>query len=250
MYEYILCENYGKETSNRSSFIIFVIQSYYHFMDNSTWSDKLRKLRTIIRKDDYLEEAKDSIIELHAMVYSAEMSGTAGITFEDPLWEMTEQVLRTAVNKKGRTILYGMWHSSRIEDITMNLLVAGTDQIFGKDNWQLKINSPIQHTGNSLSKEEILEMSSILNIEELKRYRIAVGRNSENIIRRLKSGEMRRKVYKENLRRIFDEAAVDRADSAEWLVDFWSKKDVAGIILMPCLRHQLTHIHESMAVKI
>lgn len=33
-------------------------------------------------------------------------------------------------DKKGRTIAYGLWHLARIEDITMNILVA--DEIIKK----------------------------------------------------------------------------------------------------------------------
>ncbi len=216
-------------------------------MDKREWSVKLQQLRSIIKKDKCLEEAKSLILELHHMVYVSEMSGINQITFEDQLWNRTdEETIRKSVNKKGRTTLYGIWHSTRIEDITMNLLVDGSDQLFEKDNWFSKINSPIRHTGNSLDTDEIRQMSSHIRIDELKAYRLAVGRNTEDIIRRLKNGDMKRKVYKENLHRILDEKAVDDVDSANWLIDFWGKKDVAGIILMPCLRHQLVHLNESM----
>ncbi|HCC51010.1 MAG TPA: hypothetical protein DEQ30_02305, partial [Porphyromonadaceae bacterium] len=214
------------------------------------WSDKLKQLHSIIKKNEYREEAKKLIFELHQMVYVSEMSGIDSTTFEDKLWnDMDEETARKAVNKKGRTVLYGIWHSTRIEDITMNLLVAGTDQIVEKNNWLSKINSPIRHTGNSLNTNEILHLSSLIHIEELKAYRIAVGRNTEHIIRKLSNGEMKRKVCKENLQRILDEKAVENVDSANWLIDFWGRKDVAGIILMPCLRHQLVHLNESMEVK-
>ena len=219
-------------------------------MDKSTWGVNLQNLRSIIKKDNHLDESKNLILDLHAMVYFSEMSEIKQTTFEDKLWKnLEETTARTTVNKKGRTILYGLWHSTRIEDITMNLLVMGKEQLFEKDNWFDRINSPIRHTGNSLDNNQILELSSLINIEELKAYRIAVGRNSQNIIRGLSLGDLKRKVYKENLQRILDEKAVDNTETANWLIDFWSKKDVAGIILMPCLRHQLVHINEGMDAK-
>lgn len=219
-------------------------------MDKSTWGTHLQNLRSIIKKGDHLQEAKDLITHLHSMVYSSEMSGIKQITFEDELWiNLNHETARKAENKKGRTILYGLWHSTRIEDITMNLLVAGKDQLFEKDQWFPRINSSIRHTGNSLNHNQILEMSSFINIEELKAYRIDVGRNSQDIIQNLTANDLRRKVYKENLQRILDEKAVDNVETSNWLIDFWSRKDVAGIILMPCLRHQLVHINESLDAK-
>lgn len=222
----------------------------YIEMDKLTWNSNLQRLRSIITDDTRLDEAKNLILRLHTMVYPSEMSGVIQSTFEDELWEnLNEDTARKAINKKGRTVLYGLWHSTRIEDITMNLLVAGKDQLFEKDNWFSRINSPIRHTGNSLTSDEILKMSPAINIDELKAYRIAVGLNSEEIIRNLKSGRLKQKVYRENLQRILDEGAVDDVESANWLIDFWGKKNVAGIILMPCLRHQLVHINESLEAK-
>ncbi len=219
-------------------------------MDKRTWGNNLKELRSIIGKEHFIDEAKTLALDLHAMVYTSDMSGTNQRTFEDELWDnLDEDAARKGVNVKGRTVLYGIWHATRIEDITMNLLVSGTDQIFEKGDWAEKINAPIRHTGNSLDKEEIARFSALVDIKELQAYRMAVGRNTESLIHDLKPGEMKRAIYKANLQRILDEDAVDDVPSANWLIDFWSRKDVAGIILMPCLRHQLVHLNESMEAK-
>lgn len=219
-------------------------------MDKQTWGSKLKELRSIIRKELFIDEAKTLALQLHEMVYTSEMSGTNQRTFEDELWEdLSEETARKAVNTKGRTVVYGIWHATRIEDITMNLLVAADDQIFEKENWAARINASVKHTGNSLDKKEILRFSERIDINELRVYRMAVARQSENIIRRLKPEDMKRDVHQANLQRILNEQAVDDVPSANWLIDFWDKKDVAGIILMPCLRHRLVHLNESMEAK-
>ena len=93
-------------------------------------------MRSIIRKELFIDEAKTLALQLHEMVYTSETSGTNQRTFEDELWEdLSEETARKAVNTKGRTVVYGIWHATRIEDITMNLLVAADDQIFEKENW-------------------------------------------------------------------------------------------------------------------
>lgn len=102
-------------------------------MDKQTWGSKLKELRSIIRKELFIDEAKTLALQLHEIVYTSEMSGTNQRTFEDELWEdLSEETARKAVNAKGRTVVYGIWHATRIEDITMNLLVAADDQIFEK----------------------------------------------------------------------------------------------------------------------
>lgn len=216
-------------------------------MNTQTWSTKLQHLRNIIQLPEHMEESKQLILELHSEVHVSDVSGTAHETMEDLIWqEFNEQLFRTATDTKGRTVLYGIWHSARIEDITLNMLVAGKVQLFETGNWLSKINSPIKHTGNSLNKDEISAFSQTINIEALKAYKIAVGKNTRQIINQLKPGELNEKVMRQNLPLIIEQQAVDNVDSANWLIEFWGRKSKAGIILMPALRHNLTHINESL----
>jgi len=32
-------------------------------------------------------------------------------------------------------------------------------------------------------------------------------------------------------------------------VDYWSKRDVSGLLLMPATRHQLTHLNEALGIR-
>ncbi|MDT8716808.1 DinB family protein [Clostridium sp. 19966] len=219
-------------------------------MDLKEWNDKLKYLKTIVKTTEEFDNAINLFLELHSMVFPGEMSDTKEHTFEDELWQgLEEDRVRRAVNEKGRTIAYGIWHSSRIEDITMNILVADGVQVINKDNWLERINASICDTGNELSSEEILEFSKNININELKNYRIAVGKRSEEIIRGLRFGDFERKIPKERLERVMDEKAVANLPSANWLIDFWGKKDVAGILFMPVTRHHVVHLNENMRAK-
>ena len=88
---------------------------------------------------------------------------------------------------KDETIAWVLWHISRIEDLTMNILVNGEKQIFNED-WQTRMNSPIRDTGNALSDNQIIQLSKSLRIQELLEYRNEVGRkkqrNHPNLISR------------------------------------------------------------------
>ena len=216
-------------------------------MDTKAWNNRLQELRDIIETPENTEKSKQLIIELHKQVHVSEVYQNTNQSFEDLVWnDFNENLYRTATNEKGRTVLYGIWHSARIEDITMNLLVANKPQVFEKGNWLPKINSTIKHTGNSLNEKGILEFSSLINIQALKNYRIEVGKSTREIIKHLHEGQLNTKIYKENLPLLLKQNAVDNVESANWLIDFWGRKTIAGIILMPALRHNLTHINESL----
>jgi hypothetical protein len=219
-------------------------------LDLKTWNENIKKLRSIILKPESIDESKKLALELHAMVHLSEMSGVSQKTFEDELWAgLDENKIKNATNEKGRTIAYGLWHSSRIEDITMNILVSGDEQVINTGNYIEKINSNISDTGNALNCDEILEFSKNININELRNYRIAVGRKTREIIKNLNASDMKRKFEKDSLNRILAEGAVLDVEAANWLIDFWGKKNVAGIILMPATRHHVVHINESLRVK-
>ncbi|MGN9160597.1 DinB family protein [Clostridium sulfidigenes] len=219
-------------------------------MDLKSWNNDIKELRKIILKPDKIQESKSLALSLHSMVHLSIMSGVDKKTFEDELWEgLDENTFRTSQNQKGRTIAYGIWHCTRIEDITMNLLVAGDKQIFNRENWQEKINSNITDTGNEMSEDDIMEFSKNINMEELKNYRIEVGRRTRDIVENLSTQDMKRNFDKHRLQRIVDERAVLDVKASNWLIDFWGRKNVAGIILMPMTRHQVIHINESLSAK-
>ncbi|ADL52953.1 DinB family protein [Clostridium cellulovorans] len=219
-------------------------------MDLKSWNNDLKNLRQIILKEDKLEESKKLFFCLHARVHSSNISEINEKTFEDELWEnLDEDKFRTATNEKGRTIAYGMWHCTRIEDITMNILVAKGEQVLHRGNWKEKINSGIIDTGNSLTPEQILEFSKTINMKELKNYRAEVGRMTRNIVKSLTFEDMKKTFQKHQLQRIIDEGAVLDVEASNWLIDFWGKKNVSGILLMPGTRHHVVHLNESFRAK-
>ena len=219
-------------------------------MDIREFNNELKRLREIILKEEKIEESKALAIKIHCLVHEKAMSGIDVITYEDELWnDINDHKFRETQNNKGRTVAYGMWHTTRIEDITMNLLVEDSEQVINKDNWQQRINSPIVDTGNALTTDEILQFSKYINMEELRNYRIAVGRRTNEIISKLSFHDMKRKFNKSQLQRILDEGAVLDVEASNWLIDFWGRKNVAGILLMPATRHNLVHISESLKAK-
>ncbi|GMA97749.1 DinB family protein [Pelosinus sp. IPA-1] len=214
------------------------------------WGLNQKLLRDILLKPDKFNEAIKLCLEQHSMVHSSEMSQINIVTFEDELWEgLDETTFRTMPTVKDETIAWSLWHLTRIEDITMNILVAGDIQVINEGNWLEKMNVKVCDTGNSMTDEEIIDLSSKINMQELRNYRIAVGRKTREVIRGFQQTDLKRKMEPARLERVLDEGAVLNVDGANWLIDFWGRKNIAGILLMPVTRHQIVHINESMRLK-
>jgi hypothetical protein len=228
----------------------FTMNEHSFGFDAATVNAEVKKLKELFKKTATFDEGKKRFLLLHSKLYRSEMSGSRESTFEDILWDgLTDQIARVAINAKGRTIIYGLWHSTRIEDITMNMLVRNGDQVYTKNNFRKPINAGIDHTGNSLSPEQILEMSLRININALCKYRTGVGKKSQSIINGLVFDDLKRKVDKRDIDRIRSEGCVDDVPAANWLLDFWGNKTVEGILFMPACRHQLVHLRENFSAK-
>lgn len=214
------------------------------------WNPKQALLRELIKKPDKFNEAIELCLEMHSLVHTSEMSGINIRTFEDDLWDdLDEFSFRTMPSVKDATIAWNIWHLTRIEDITANILIADDIQVINTNRWQDKMNVTVYDTGNAMTDEEINDLSSSISMKELRNYRIAVGRKTREIIKQLRANDLKKKMEPARLQRIFDEGGVLRVEGSEWLVDFWSKKTIAGILLMPITRHQIVHINDCMRLK-
>ncbi len=219
-------------------------------MDQKTWNSQQTLLRTILTQPGHFADAIKLCLEQHAMVHSAVVSSLPETTFEDQLWDgLTETAFRTMPTDKDATIAWNIWHITRIEDITMNILVAGDNQVINNGDYLTKMKVTVRDTGNAMIDEEIIDLSTKLNMDELRNYRIAVGKKTREIIRTFQPDDLKRKIKSDRLQRILDEGAVLNVEASKWLIDFWGRKTVAGILLMPATRHLMVHISDSLRLK-
>lgn len=58
--------------------------------------------------------------------------------------------------------------------------------------------------------------------------------------------DRKRKPTQEQLKRIIEENVVTTSKDSIWLVDFWSKKTVSGLLTMPITRHQIVHMNDCL----
>lgn len=213
------------------------------------WNPKQALLKEYLSRRDKFDEAIKLCLEMHSLVHTSEMSSSTVRTYEDDLWDgLNEQVFRWIQENGKPTIAWNSWHMTRIEDITSNILIADDSQVLSNE-WSRKLNSEILDTGNAMTVKEIEDFSNRVNMRELRSYRIAVGRRTQIIIEQLKSDDLKRKMTSRQLKRIVSEGGVLDVEGSRWLIDFWGRKTVSGILLMPITRHQIVHLNDSLKMK-
>jgi hypothetical protein len=204
-----------------------------------------------------LASAQDSAIDLflrqHAQVHSAELSPTrptapALFSFADEIWQdMDEPARRRIPDKETHSVAWIFWHLARIEDVTMNLLVAGSSQLLDQEDWLDRLGVSVQNTGNGMQPQDVADLSAAIDLDALRAYRLAVGRNTREIVQRLEPGAFKTKVDPARIQQIWDQGAM--LPSASGIVDYWSRRTIAGLLLMPPTRHCFLHLNEARRVK-
>jgi hypothetical protein len=209
-------------------------------------SEKHKELGRIIRKRDMFADSKKLFLELHGALHLSEIShgktNEVDLLFDDLL----PHEYAVIPKNKDKTIAYIVWHIARIEDLTLNILVADSKQVFNSE-WQKKISAVYVDTGNAMTDSEIMNLSKEIRIEDLLSYRSAVGVRTRAIINNLSEDDMKRKVSETCLDKIRANGGV--AKGAEWLLNYWGRKDVAGILLMPPTRHLILHLNDCCKLK-
>lgn len=187
-------------------------------------------------------------LDIHARLNEARVSNTSFNEVDQLIQDLTVEEYAVMPTKNDETIAWVLWHIARIEDITMNILVAKQKQIFNED-WQTLLHCPITDTGNALNDDEIIELSHSINIQELLNYRNEVAKQTRKIVSLLTYEDMIRKVDIADIHKIKQINGVTDHENSIWLLDFWSKKDVAGLLLMPPTRHVMLHLNSCIKWK-
>ncbi len=214
------------------------------------WNPKQSRLKEIINNPGRFIEAVSLCLEMHALLHASDVSGSKTQTFEDKLWDgLTESMFRALPAGHALTIAWNIWHITRIEDITVNILIEGDSQVINSGDWNKRLNTSVRDTGNAMTRDEILDFSAKINWTELRNYRMAVGRQTRHIIGGLKYEDMKKKPAPDRLKRILDEGGVLEDKDSVWLIDFWGRKTTAGILLMPAARHQVVHLNDAFKIK-
>lgn len=203
--------------------------------------EKHKLLSAIIKRSDRLDEAKALFAEIHSQLNSAKVYSLSEPTMQDSLFSgFTREDYSTIAEKSSENAAWVVWHITRIEDLTINMLVAQDEQVFNAA-WQNRIGAEFTDTGNALSGDEIYSFGQTADIDALFEYRDEVAARTRSTVEKLDTTDMRRRVDPYDTGRIIQEHGVTSDENSIWLAEYWGGKDVAGLLLMPPTRHVIMH---------
>ena len=92
------------------------------------WNADQKRLRVLFKEGSDLQAAKELFSKQHQVLHSAVVYGQEAWSYADEIFsDVTIEGFRQVPGDEGHSLLWILWHISRIEDITMRVLVEGVD---------------------------------------------------------------------------------------------------------------------------
>lgn len=145
---------------------------------NKEWSELNKTMQSQIKKRDTFQAGIKTLFGLRNQLMNVIVSFNDELSRED----FNAIPFINANGYHSKTIAYSLWHIFRIEDIVAHTLINEDEQIFFRNGYQERVNSPIITTGNELVKQQIADFSKLLDLKELYSYIDEVKASIESII--------------------------------------------------------------------
>ncbi|HEU4797278.1 MAG TPA: DinB family protein [bacterium] len=191
---------------------------------------------------------REVILRSHAIVHGLEVGQAEGqFSLEySRLNGVTDDQLR--LRPQGwNSIAYLLWHMARCEDVAANVIVAQRPQVFDEGEWSGRLRITRRDIGTGMTDEEVEALSRAIDLPNLRAYRGAVGRRTQDIARELPDPEWDQTVDAAIVR----DAAAQGAftPESEWVARFWEGKSKGWFLYWLAVGHNYMHMGHAGWVK-
>ena len=212
---------------------------------NKDWSDKNKKMQTLISKEATFDDGIKVLLELRVELFEQITS----IVKTFPLKAFYQLPFGDGEGSHHTTLAWSLWHTFRIEDIVAHSLILKDEQILFTDGWLEKTKAKIITTGNELTAEEMIDFSKQLDIKATYDYCKAVMDSTNELLKNLTFADLKKNFTDEDKARLVATNCVSPDESSAWLIDFWCGKNIKGLIQMPFSRHWIMHVEAMRRIK-
>jgi len=180
----------------------------------------------------------------HAAVHAQDVSGRA-FAAQRVFSEPSDVQMRLRPGNGLNSLVWLLWHTARTEDVAVNVIVAGTDQLLD-DEWMRRMNVPWRIIGTGMREDEVAELTARADVAAVRAYRSAVGIRTRQVVRALRADAWDA---------VVDHADVERAAAAGALRDWvegrpypWVGWTRADQLASSALRHNAAHLGEAVTI--
>lgn len=216
--------------------------------ERQTWSQQQHYLVQLLATKGHEAEALPLLLRQHAQVHAAAMARAGLWSFEDEVLDgLSDEQVRSRVAGEANSIAWLLWHIARIEDVTMNVLLAGQPQVLEREGWLARLHISRRDVGTAMGDAEVAEVTEQLALAALREYRLAVGRSTQELIKRMQPAALYQRVDQARVQQLLASGAL--AEGALGLAEAWGGRKIGGLLRQPALRHSFVHLNEARRIR-
>ena len=129
-------------------------------------------------------DARDLLLDEHARMHTTSVTGEKGTLAERTFGGLSDAQMRERPREDLNSVAWLLWHIARAEDVFANVVLTGRDQVMD-DKWLGRLKTSRRDFGIGMTKAEVSELTSQIDLVALREYRDAVGRRTQDVIRGL-----------------------------------------------------------------
>jgi hypothetical protein len=190
-------------------------------------------------------DAKDLFLAQHAAVQSVAVGGNPASASERA-FGVTDEQMRVRPREDLNSLAWLMWHIARAEDIMVNVILSGRDQVWDQA-WSKRLGVSRPDFGIGMTSPEVTEVTRSVDIAALREYRDAIGRRTREIVGNFKDTDWGGQVTTAAV----EKAAAQGAFGArsEGIVKVFSGRPRTAVLSGIALVHPAAHCGEAVTVR-
>jgi hypothetical protein len=155
---------------------------------------------------------------------------------------LSEEQLR-ARPQGWNSIAWLYWHMARTEDVAVNVMAARHAQVLDAGGWPARLRVARRDIGTGMSDDEVAALSAEVDLEALRAYRAAVGRQTQAVARELPPEAWEEPVGRETAAEALRQGAF--APEAEWVAAFWQERTRGWFLYWGAVLHNMLHLGQA-----
>jgi len=180
----------------------------------------------------------------------AELSAAGGFTMQDDTLKRLEEPDLRASPDGLCSIVWHLWHMTRIEDVVVNTLLRDAPEILDRATggvpWLARLGVDVRLVGTGDTDDEVRAFSERVDLSVLLEYRDAVGRETRAWVQ---DADFDALDAVPDLEAHFAAAPPIVGERARWLPRFYIGKSGAFLLTFPVTNHGFMHWAEARVTR-
>ncbi len=215
---------------------------------HKNWTRQQDQLRKLLSSKSHFEDAIRLFLEQHAAVHAAVISGNQFWSLQDEALEgLSDEQIRAIPRLGENSIAWLLWHTTRIEDMTLNSLVFEQAQILDGEGWQARMGLAVRDVGSSMDAGQVAALSAGVSVAALIEYRAAVGRSTRSGVLHLTPEQLREVVRLESIQTFVDEGSISQ--QGYWLAEYYTGRTKGFFLTRTATSHNFIHLMEARRIR-